>query len=452
MKLLPDGTVEIRNKKTGATKVVKPNDLPSYGIPYTAYEGELKSAKNVGIQTTAQLMPEEDKAATAVEKDKQKKAQIALEALGRVEQSLGQDPNLLLKKSLPFAPGARAFEGDVSSLTDILGNLRTGATITPEQQKLYQNILPKLGDSPETIAKKIEAVRTELGQYAPQEQAGMAPTPEMSGSIVGQPQEGLAMQTARQRAPQPKGGLDMLTDFLFGNIKQAPGRINQLSQEQAARPKAKGIGEVVGRSAKDTMSLLGIAAPAGVEAGLSLGGMLGIGKGAQATGKVASKVAGKAVSPVTNKLSLKAIGKERDAAIEAAKKVTVNGDDLVKPLLKYVENDPLAKNVANKIIPSIKGKTIDLPTLMEKIDVWNDAYTQAGRVGKSAEAGANNVLARAAKEILKDKAPQVSKANQKFSGAYKGRRILSRSIPYVAGGIGLSAGGDILKEMLFGRD
>ncbi len=41
MQILQDGTVQIRNKTTGATKIVNPSDLPNYGIPYTKYKAEL---------------------------------------------------------------------------------------------------------------------------------------------------------------------------------------------------------------------------------------------------------------------------------------------------------------------------------------------------------------------------------------------------------------------------
>lgn len=45
MRILEDGTVEIRNKKSGATKVVQPQDLPRYGISYSDYETQLGAYK-----------------------------------------------------------------------------------------------------------------------------------------------------------------------------------------------------------------------------------------------------------------------------------------------------------------------------------------------------------------------------------------------------------------------
>lgn len=51
MRILSDGTVEIRNKRTGETKIIQPQDLPSYGIPYSKYAGEVEAAQQVGIDT-----------------------------------------------------------------------------------------------------------------------------------------------------------------------------------------------------------------------------------------------------------------------------------------------------------------------------------------------------------------------------------------------------------------
>ena len=82
MKILPDGTVEIRNKKTGQAKVVQPNDLPSYGIPYSEFETQLKSFKNIGGETTISS-PESQKVkdAKVVKEELVGKAQGLLDVL-----------------------------------------------------------------------------------------------------------------------------------------------------------------------------------------------------------------------------------------------------------------------------------------------------------------------------------------------------------------------------------
>ena len=51
MRILPDGTVEIRNKRTGETKIVQPNELPNFGIPYSKFKTELDAFRATGNKT-----------------------------------------------------------------------------------------------------------------------------------------------------------------------------------------------------------------------------------------------------------------------------------------------------------------------------------------------------------------------------------------------------------------
>jgi len=94
------------------------------------------------------------------------KSQAGLSALDEIERQLAQNPAILAQSSIPGAPGARVYESMVSSITDAIGGLRTGASVSPQQQAFYRNLLPKFGDSPETIRVKIDALRRELNTYA----------------------------------------------------------------------------------------------------------------------------------------------------------------------------------------------------------------------------------------------------------------------------------------------
>lgn len=94
------------------------------------------------------------------------KAGAGLRALDTIESEILNNPTVLVQASIPGSPGARQFEAAVSSITDAIGGLRTGASVSPEQQKFYRNILPKAGDSPETIQYKINAIKQELQGYA----------------------------------------------------------------------------------------------------------------------------------------------------------------------------------------------------------------------------------------------------------------------------------------------
>lgn len=82
MRILPDGTVEIKNKKTGAKKIVKPEELPTYGIPYSEFETQLKAFKNVGGETTiASPESQKQKDAKTIKEELAGKAQGLLDVL-----------------------------------------------------------------------------------------------------------------------------------------------------------------------------------------------------------------------------------------------------------------------------------------------------------------------------------------------------------------------------------
>ncbi len=94
------------------------------------------------------------------------KAKAGLAALDTIQSELQSNPGITLQYRIPGSPGARQYAAAVSSLTDAIGGLRTGASVSKEQQKFYEEMLPKFGDSPDTIQYKIDAVRSELMGYS----------------------------------------------------------------------------------------------------------------------------------------------------------------------------------------------------------------------------------------------------------------------------------------------
>jgi hypothetical protein len=79
MRILEDGTVEIRSNK-GNVKVVKPEELPSYGIDYTDYQSQLEAYKS----SIKGEQPKEKADPFAPQK------KIAGEALGLLETRYGR--------------------------------------------------------------------------------------------------------------------------------------------------------------------------------------------------------------------------------------------------------------------------------------------------------------------------------------------------------------------------
>ena len=95
MRILPDGTVEIRNKKTGQTKIVSPQDLPNYGIPYSKFETELTAFKGTGGKTKAELTPIAKEKPTEGQIVRKNLATTGLKSIGNVEEIYRKDPNIL---------------------------------------------------------------------------------------------------------------------------------------------------------------------------------------------------------------------------------------------------------------------------------------------------------------------------------------------------------------------
>lgn len=93
------------------------------------------------------------------------KAQTAIKALDRVEQTLSQDPTVLVKKVNPLDQSGRQIGSDLASVIDLLGYFRTGASITPEQRKDYEYMLPNALDSEASKQMKIQRLRDEFAGY-----------------------------------------------------------------------------------------------------------------------------------------------------------------------------------------------------------------------------------------------------------------------------------------------
>jgi hypothetical protein len=144
MKILSDGTVQIRNKKTGETKVVDPKDLPNYGISYANYKSELDAYDTVtGSDTVA------SKTKTAEDLQKKKVTAEAAKQLVDVlnKKSSGELKGKELEDALNYAASNYnsnvAFGEGGKSLTDNERSVLAGKLV--DQTEQGPNILEKLG-------------------------------------------------------------------------------------------------------------------------------------------------------------------------------------------------------------------------------------------------------------------------------------------------------------------
>lgn len=126
MRILEDGTIEITSNK-GNTKIVKAQDLPSYGIPYSDYQKQLEAYKTSvvggGEEKKDPLAPQKGVASQALDLLESRYGRGSAEAVGTEKDiSLGGKGSLLEKL---FAPVKKVFskkelKEDVKSYRNLL--------------------------------------------------------------------------------------------------------------------------------------------------------------------------------------------------------------------------------------------------------------------------------------------------------------------------------------------
>ena len=145
---------------------------PSF-LPLVDSNGNITGAFNTKTSQVVSIRAPEDMLADLRKSGKgseikkiEANASNGLFALATVERIIREDPNALLKESLPFAPGARTLRAARKEVKDVLQRLRTGAAINSTEEAFYEEQLPGPLDSAETVAFKLNLFRrlfTRLG-------------------------------------------------------------------------------------------------------------------------------------------------------------------------------------------------------------------------------------------------------------------------------------------------
>lgn len=234
MRILPDGTVEIRNKNTGETKVISPQDLPNYGISYDTYVTQAKSYEQ--IPNTQPVLKQEPNAADMKQQEANKGVAglvDQLKFLYNQPNAAGAKPNpnnnkdlsagyagpfgnigglvLDIKSAWNMAPDAKTYkrmkEGFTASLKQVTGD--TGV-LTDQDYKRIADALPNFGDSNETARKAWESVDAILSEKG-------IDTKFDYNNVSGTPQDTSPLQSILNQA---------------NNIAQSPGGkvLNQFGQ------------------------------------------------------------------------------------------------------------------------------------------------------------------------------------------------------------------------------
>ena len=138
------------------------------------------------------------------------------------------------------------------------------------------------------------------------------------------------------------------------------------------------------------------------------------------------------------------MGKARDTAIEMADKgkTTFDLKEVAKVGKEFVTRNPEMKKVSKEILPKlVKRKPVSAKTFVQQLHEWSEGtYTKAGDVRSTQLAKIHDILANAAREQLRHKAPEVARLNQLFYKLY-GREQYAKKMAIgaalgFAGGVG----------------
>lgn len=470
MRILQDGSVEIRNKKTGEKKVIAPQDLPSYGISYSTYESELKSFKNVGGETKAQVNEIAAKEPSVEEKKYVDLGKSGLRTLEQVKSIYEKDPNVLAKQLIPGKFATRDFDNALFNTVDTLLRIRTGAQAPESEVRAYMTKLgPNFGDSPQVVEQKLNNLMADLSSPAGAEATpiklkqseqqttgnpladtitqnpilnfligGATRTAQDIGtgirSRMAQPALQQDQQTADSLSQQAKDAFDSgdyeTAKMLFEQAKNISGGVSTQAQD---------ISKSFTTDVNDNPALRGLSAGAEIAGAASLPGL--------------SKLLSTTIKQTPKKLNLmKKIGDGRAAAANASK-VTVSGDEVVRGIEKWANNVASGqREEAKKFVEAVRdkfaGKKLSAAEgLTEKSSSYDSGYLLT-RQARGAEAAGERKVAEIIKNILHtDK--EIAKFDKKFDRLYNVKKFVKGSgfAAKIAGG---NISGNVLYDMLFG--
>lgn len=297
---------------------------------------------------------------------------------------LNDPANVYNRSKAGFAATLKGLTGDVGVLTDkdyarLAGLLPDLGSTKGESEKLFNNLRSQMagkfgGEKTKTTFKPIrENQRGAIASLAD----------VIFPSAVDYAEKGLQGQLAVQQKPMS------LTDILSSGA----GPLGML----ATRPDV--FKQTIGPAVEGAIGIQGAQALSPLKGGLS-------------------KV-----------LNIKgALGQARKEAA-AGTSVKISTNPIVEAGKKYISTDPEAKSFINTILkPLEKTKELTPVDLLDRIKVWNQAYTAAGRVGHSAKAGFYDALAKAAKTEIKEKAPEVAKYTKLLDLTYKGPKFAQKTM------------------------
>lgn len=109
-------------------------------------------------------------------------AETGLAALGDFEGEINRDPSILTKRNIPGrgllggvlggALGTRGADAAANQIIDVIARLRTGAAITADEAKRFEQFIPTSGDSSGVRQQKLSYLRNQFNMVAQRGQQG----------------------------------------------------------------------------------------------------------------------------------------------------------------------------------------------------------------------------------------------------------------------------------------
>lgn len=479
MPILPDGRVELKNKKTGETRVIDPKELPNYGISYDSYVKQAEAYQQ--IPGTDPILKQEPT-------DAQLKSQEAAKGVGGVinelqklynqptasgvrpdttrqddlsagkEGAFGNLGGLVLgvKAAWNMAPDAKTYDrlkkGFTASLKEVTGD--TGV-LTDQDYARLSNALPNFGDSDETATKAWQSIENILAakgiktgfSYNDKTQP---PAQDVADSKnTEQKQTNPLMDFLQRGKVGPMGvanGKDptLLGELLFPRGSGIVKRMNK-GEDISADERVGALGETVSNVLPFLSGGVGLIprlALSGAVRGVTTPGASAGERTANATGEAllggllgkAGQVAPRIFSPI------KTAGAARDKAAQelGAKGVQIGGEKLQK-----VATDMLEKRVPDYIEKPLiellsKGKSIDPKDALELLSkAGAKTFTKGGDFKTNQASAFYKVLREAIRSEFAEKSPEILKETTRLAKGLGAQDTLKKLVFPTAIGAGV---------------
>lgn len=466
--ILPDGNVRIYNSKTGEVKDVAPNDLASYSPRLVGEYQELLAESEAGVSGTSEVATNLRKEFRDETKDLDfKELRSSYDKINAARETAAGDLSLIFSYMKLLDPGSVVREGEQAtaesargvpeSIRNIYNKTVRGEKLTDEQRSDFKSQAASLYNTYVDRQQDVTDFYSGLAQEAgiePEKVIGAAGEIE---KIDLPEEESTPEEQDKGLAARALGALGGAKDFLFSgtenllqDVIQTPGagaqtEANQNLLDQAAQlselaeqeqdpqrkqemlQQAQNIFDSVSGTQSDIAGGFSEDIEKGVperalQTGLELSTAAEIPALAKGASKLITKAPG-AISKSTSGLTVKGTGATRKAVAQATKeKIPLKA--VKKAVNEYAKIDPTAENIAKKVATGL-DKSVDAQTALKKLEVFNKAYSAAGRVGKSGKAGVYDVASKALRNELETVAPELYRAHRSLGGALGRQKFFS---------------------------